>query len=403
MASEDKNVLELIDNLKTRQNDLEKQFSDSLINRNNGYNMPIEILNKFSKMSQDIEQLVKLIPNYIADSNIDIIKTADEEVKYHEDFMSVLKNMNKTGSGYDYRFSTELLEKGIMFTRTGISVASNIPGASIASGRTWFALKQANPFRPYIDIYTLLEGAAKSPKLPALGANQPEQESSIPNIGTTDGYDVTNGDLGRGDTINLIPRPIRYPVSEKALMNIISLNNAILMFILNTISYAQGKSIVATIKALAPNSGIVEVTSGVDDDLPASNMVLAKMNDLFKLSASFIETPGCCWQVSTELDNLLRVLQITTDHNIWTYDNEGQRYLLGKPYHLNDSFDAAAADAIFALFGNFRQGVILYENPEIIIRLAPQTSPGQVIYTSNHGWNVEAKEHKAVSRMIEGV
>ena len=344
-----------------------------------------------SGFSDGTQQFAQRITKEETQQQLDAIKAVQDT------FIESMRGMMTQERGsLDYLFTMDQLDKGIIFTKTGIDAASSIPGAAVQGGMTWFSMKQGNPIRPYVDIQNTSMGSVTNPVLQAI---EPTAESIISDIGTGTGY---KGGDPTSSTHALNPYPVRYPASEKSLEQIPTLQNRILAQILNAVSGAQGKECT---EALVNAMNIQNVKTGVNDALPAAAAIHGKMIDLIaKVGPQFRESPACCFQVSVAVDALMR--KVTANGNSeFAFDQSlGLFTFNGFPWKVNGYLSSqSAANQAYALFGNFFSSGVIYENPDLLIRMYYETSPGQIVFFTNPAWvTVFQDVQHALVRLFEG-
>ena len=387
--------------------------------------LPIE--QKLKDLAAEMEKLEKEYPDVIreymkenvaaaAPEGIDFNKEGDAEVlrvkeqeiaeQKHAEFLTTIKGMvdDHSGKQIKFTFSMDHLDRGLYFSKTGIAVASNTPGAAVQAGRPFFVMKQGNPIRPYIDSQQTTEASVTNPKLAQISINP---ETSVPNVNANTNY---VGADPTSTTHALVPYPVRYPVSEKSLMHIPTLQNRVLMLILNALAASQGNECYLK---LTGATGIQTVTSGTNDALPTQENLISKLNAMIgKVPPQYRMSPSCCFQISTKIDELMRgAYQAVGDKTkglgmipLQLQTVNGVTMFGGFPWVPNDHFaSAGAAGAKFGMFGNFFEMGIIYEDPMTEVRMYYETNPGQIVFFTNPSWvTVPQEVTKAGVVLIEG-
>ena len=382
----------------------QKDFKDNIEEKRI---IPIE--DELKKVCAEIDRLNKDFPTVVGeylqehmkeytDQNTDFSKGGDAAViaakeqeiaeKRHTDFIKQIKSMiDAQGGQFKFTFSMDHLDRGLFFSKTGIDVASSVPGASVAGGRPFFVMKQGNPIRQYMDTQQTTEGSVTAPKLAAI---TPAAETSVPDIpiakGNYAGADPTS------TTHALKPYPVRYPVSEKALMHIPTLQNRVLMLILNAIAGAQGAETAAT---MGGATGVQVVKTGVAKKFPTSENIAGRLNAMIeKIPPQYRMSPNCVFQMGTAVDGLLRTAVAATAAAQYAFNQkEGISTFGGFPWVVNDHFSGDGADAaVTGMFGNWFDGGIIYEDPQVEVRMYYETSPGQIVFFTNPAWVTAPQE-----------
>ena len=272
------------------------------------------------------------------------------------------------------------------------NVAGNITGAPEGAIDVTAAMAAGNPFREDVMVMQMAEGVVKIPILPPQMFHISEPGAVV---GGNPRRAAAELEASSTDLVAVLAEALAE-IGEPAMEDLPGIRGVIEYEYTQRYSTAQAARIFAKIKA----GNFVKVKTGVAAGLPTKANIIAKVSEVIESVATPYRM-GAVWHISRSVESLLNQANAGTNGDFAFNPSIGVRTLMGYPVRVNDNLeDGKAAARVSAVFGNFRQGIILGERRSLDLTDNPYTKPGYRTFYGSGRFEAGEWHKEALAQLV---